>query len=446
MKRSKRKSKFPIFTFLLSLALLGTGFYYEYLSSPKRILKEALLNTNKEFDEIADMFNFDTGIINDYSKTSNIKISSNSNNYSPKISNEKYLNINYQNLIKNLNETSLKLTTITNTTNKTRLLTLSSTYQGEELLTYKKLIKNATEYYYDSNFSNNYINNGNNTYFESINKNITIYDNTKYLYKEIINSLIKNIDFSSFTNKLIEKDYNIVTLKMTSTDITKVLTNTLTELKNNQRLNTIITNYYKDFKKLKVPSISNDFTFQLNIYTDRYNYKIKKIDLTLNCNQNSYYITLAYEDINNITGIITKNQVEKYSYKYTRNKREKELTIFSQSNEKIGSIVLEKTNSGITFDTNIQNNDNELSINYIYNILNLEYEKKYQEQRQIMLRSFNKKDGMLNLDITINSNITSKNTNIYEDTSEAIIERTLSQEEKEKINNTLFDILYKLGE
>ena len=73
----KKKNKFPIFPFLLSIALLALGFYFELIANKERIFKKSINNIFENIIEVVNMFEFDTGLSNNYRKEADIKITSN---------------------------------------------------------------------------------------------------------------------------------------------------------------------------------------------------------------------------------------------------------------------------------------------------------------------------------------------------------------------------------
>ncbi len=208
----KKKNKFPIFTFLLSLVLLTLSFYFEFIANKERILKKSVSNIFENVIEVVDMFEFDTGLSNNYKKEADIKITSNSlnNTYLTEqnsITKKENLTLNLGNIFRNLNETNIKITSINDAQNKKRFLHLQSNLQGANLLELKCLTENSTKYYYVSGFLNTYVNNGNDNYFESIDEKTSIIDNTKYLSNFIIENITNNIKPSDY--KITEEKLSI---------------------------------------------------------------------------------------------------------------------------------------------------------------------------------------------------------------------------------------------
>lgn len=449
MKKNKKskKNKFPILVFLLSIIMLLLGFYYECVASPSRILKKVLVNITSNITDVMDMFEFDTKMPQSNTKTLTIKVSSNTNKYKSKFDLQKYnkklSDINYQNLTKNLNDTNTIVKIVTDAKNKKRLLTVDSFLGNTKLLNTKSLIENATEYHYDPTITSSYINLGNNTYFESVNDNTNTYDNLKYLHEYIVQELATNlIDKIKVEN---EKDYNKININLNSKDLNNILDTVIDNLKKDSKASTIITSYKKYFiinkKELKI-SLKN-VNIEFSIYTEKYTYNIKKYAIHIADKKRN--IDISYQPENKQTGSgsikIDNNQ---YKFEYKKANKTKEVILYDNANRKIGEISLEKTNTGVLFDSNTLINDNELNINYIYNILNLKKKKSYDEEQQLIIRHSSKEQEILNLDLVINTKVDAK-SRILENNKDTIIKSSLTEQEQTNLNDRYINLFNELN-
>lgn len=449
MKKNKKskKNKFPILVFLLSIIMLLLGFYYECVASPSRILKKVLVNITSNITDVMDMFEFDTKMPQSNTKTLTIKVSSNTNKYKSKLDLQKYnkklSDINYQNLTKNLNDTNTIVKIVTDAKNKKRLLTVDSFLGNTKLLNTKSLIENATEYHYDPTITSSYINLGNNTYFESVNDNTNTYDNLKYLHEYIVQELATNlIDKIKVEN---EKDYNKININLNSKDLNNILDTVIDNLTKDSKASTIITSYKKYFiidkKELKI-SLKN-VNIEFSIYTEKYTYNIKKYAIHITDKKRN--IDISYQPENKQTGSgnikIDNNQ---YKFEYKKANKTKEVILYDNANRKIGEISLEKTNTGVLFDSNTLINDNELNINYIYNILNLKKKKSYDEEQQLIIRHSSKEQEILNLDLVINTKVDAK-SRILENNKDTIIKSSLTEQEQTNLNDRYINLFNELN-
>lgn len=451
----KKKNKFPVFTFLLSLILLTLGFYFELIANKERILKKGVSNIFENVIEVVNMFEFDTGLSNNYKKEADIKITSNSlnNTYLTEqnsITKKENITLNLGNIFRNLNETNIKITSINDAQNKKRFLHLQSNLQGANLLELKSLTENSTKYYYVSGFLNTYVNNGNDNYFESIDEETTIIDNVKYLSNIIIESITNNIqpsDYKITEEKLsinnTEKNYKKISIEIDKKKADEINKNVIKSIKNDDRSRKIILSTNKEINDLKTNIFPKQANLTLNTYVENYTYKIKKYEIIYTNSKTKENITVTYEykNKNEGTGEIIINN-EKYKYEYTSKEKSKEIALYTEY-QKIGTISIEKTKTGILFDLNIVNNNKEVSINYIMNLLNLKKGKSYNQEQQLTIRT-EVNNEPLNFDITINTKVNNK-VKIDEDTSSSIIEKTLPDEDRTRLNNIFLDVITKLN-
>lgn len=439
----KKKNKFPIFPFLLSIILLSLGFYFELIANKERIFKTSLNNILKNIIEVVDMFEFDTGLANNYKKEANIKITSNSFNYNYVTKNNN-LTLNLGNIFRNLNQTNTKVTIINNLQNKKRFVHLQSNLNEKNLLELKNLTENSTQYYYVSGFQNNYINNGNDNYFESVNEKTSIMDNAKYLSNFIIDSITNNINKDKY--KVTEEEkYKKISISLDKKTIEEITKKVIKDIKKDDKATNIILSTNKEIDDIKTNIFSKNTNITFNTYVEKYTYKIKKYEIIYTNSKTKENITITYEYKNKNEGIgdiIINNEKYKYEYISKEKEKEKEITLYTEY-QKIGNISIEKTKTGILFDLNIVNNSKEITINYIMNLLNLKKGKSYNQEQQLTFRT-EVNNEPVNIDITINTKVTNK-VKIDEDTSSSIIERTLSTEEKERLNNIFLDVISKLN-
>ena len=451
----KKKNKFPICPCLLSIALLALGFYFELIANKERIFKKSINNIFENIIEVVNMFEFDTGLSNNYRKEADIKITSNSFNNTYLINQnniikKENLTLNIGNVFRNLNETNIKITSIKDLQNKKRFVHLQSSLKGVNLLELKKLTENSTQYYYVSGFINNYVNNGNDNYFEAIDQKTTIIDNAKYLSNFIIESITNNIkqnNYKTTEEKLTinnkEKNYKKISVFIDKNIADEITKNVIKDIKNDDRSSNIILSTNKEINDIKTDIFPKNANLTINTYVENYTYKIKKYEIIYVNSKTKENITVTYEYKNKNEGIgdiIINN--EKYKYEYISKEMSKEMTLYNEY-QKIGNVSIDKTKTGILFDLNIINNNKELSINYIMNLLNLKKGKSYNQEQQLTIRT-EVNNEPLNFDINVNTKVNNK-TKIDEDTSSSIIERTLTKEDKTRLNNIFLDVISKLN-
>lgn len=291
----------------------------------------------------------------------------------------------------------------------------------------------------------NYINLGNNTYFETVTAKNTPFDNFKHLYNISLESLSKDLTESLELTK--HKEYNKISLSLDKENVDNILTNILTSLEKDEKSKIILSGYNQKINKKSLKNInkiSKSATIQINIYTEKYTYKVKSYELIYK-DKDEVIITYQTNNFTSGEGTIKVNNNLKYKYTYQKSPLSKEIIIYDKNNEKIGETSIEKTNTGIIFDSNTIVNDTELNINYIHNILNLKKNKSYEEQQQLIIRSsVSENKSILNLTMTVTSSVTSKNK-IDETTATSVIKGSLSKTEQQKLDNTYINIFNRLN-
>lgn len=451
MKKNKKskENKFPILIFLISIIMLLLGFYYEYVASPTRILKKALVNITSNITDVMKMFEFQTGIPESNTKTQTIKVSSNTSNYKSKLNLQKYnkklSDINFSALTKNLNETNTTIKIITDTKNKKRLLKNDSYLGNKSLINTKTLIENSTEYYFDQTINPNYINLGNNTYFESVNDNTTTSDNLKYLHEYIVQELSTTL--MPKVQKVKEDDYNKIFVKLSNNDLNKTIDTVIDNLKKDKKASTILTSYKKYFTidKKELKSSLKNVNIDFAVYVEKYTYNIKKYSINITNKEDDIEIIYQPDTKSTGSGSIEINNVKKYTYEYKETSKSKEIILYDETSSKIGEISLEKTNTGVLFDSNTLINGSELNINYIYNILNLKKKKSYDEEQQLIIRHSSENQEILNLDLVINTTVEAK-SRILENTKDTIIKSSLTEQKQTALNDKYINVFNELNQ
>ncbi len=219
--------------------------------------------------------------------------------------------------------------------------------------------------------------------------------------------------------------------------------NIIKSIKNDDRSRKIILSTNKEIADFKTNIFPKKASLILNTYVENYTYKIKKYEIIYTNSKTKENVTVTYEYKNKNEGIgeiIINN--EKYKYEYTSKEKSKEINLYAE-NQKIGTISIEKTKTGILFDLGIVNNNKEVSINYIMNLLNLKEGKSYNQEQQLTIRT-EVNNEPLNFDVNINTKVNNK-VKIDEDTSSSIIEKTLSDEDRTRLNNIFLDAITKLN-
>ena len=439
--RGKRKLfKFGIFLLVISISCIGSGIFIGYLSKPERLISNAMKNLsssaykNKEKQE-----NNTTSIENSkVTINSNITVNVNSQNLTEKIATD--INaLKYHNFLKNITNLETNIKFSQDLKNEKLLLQVDKYLYNQPFMRKKHLIVDATEYQYIPDLNNNYINYGNNNYFENpkLNQEYSI----KNAYQEIIELLKNNI----------KKDYYKTSREETIISGKKYYTNKITLSVNNKIKKELIyklTTYLEEnifFKSISITekeiptiinNIANENDFIFNIYTDKIGYKNLKYELIIiNKNNN---INLIYEPTTN-KGYIEINNKLIYKFSITENETRTKIYIMNPNNKKVGSLIIEENEIVFNFD-----NDNINSYG-LYKKEETNIDKTLNVLESINLRITNKTTELINLNIKIDNTI-SNNSKIEEDVSSSVFRSSITLSEEELYNSKMNDkrnILYQ---
>jgi len=436
---------------VLAIILIVIGCYLSYVSNPKQIIKTSINNfalaLNDLFKKDEDLDMKDT-----YTLTSDIKLDLKSNNTINQ--NTEQLIIN--NLLKNLSNTNNSLVYKKDKNKKQLYINWATNYNNQELLNTKYLISDSTEYYYVSGFLDKYVNNGTNNYFESLNEETTTKDNITYIYDTILKSLQENLKDDYFekyqeTTSFSSKDEKLtkVSLKLNNERLKKISSGILKDLKNDSKAKGILTNTDKDFFKKKdkdsTKFLEKDENIIFNVYTTNILHKIKKYELIYQNNTEETKITYE-QDIDKSQGtmyIIENNKVT-YELKITKVNNKYKINILdANSNNQLGKITFEKNNKRTSLLVDFSNNNNQINIDYDLRLSNIVPNKSYDSTMKLSLKIIENNTSILNGSIKATNKITNK-VKISEETQTSILESSITEEQRNILNQKLESILNQL--
>ena len=282
---AKKKKKKPInrriieILIVISIIVILLGTYLLYLSNSKRIFLESINNLTSSFSNIEEL----ESEFKNFTLVSNLSINTTGKIEDNKKYNNKYYEI-ITNLITNYNNTKANINYTSNRKNKELYIDYNSTVNKKDLITGKYLIKDNTEYYYINDITDTYINNGNNTYFETLNSDTKETNNLIYLKDTFNKYFIKNLDDKYFS-KQENNNYTKITLVLDNKRLNETYKDTLDDLKEDKKAKEIIKGFDRDFFKKKVKDINflkKDKKLYITIYTDRFTYSPNKYEIKYN--------------------------------------------------------------------------------------------------------------------------------------------------------------------
>lgn len=442
--KSKKITVFLFFFLLLitSFSLIGIGLYFNKLSMPQTITGQIIdnchLKLEKYWQEIKRDYIGDTFTLNSiitYNLTSE------------KYNEEKQTNIESlkkNNILLNLNQSQNQLEIKKNKKNKQAYVSWTKHIGQEEIVNAKYLIDNATKYYYVKSILNEYVNDGNSTYFETLSEENNSIDNIEYLSLIIKESLKENIKDSYYSTY--KKEENIageqksvyqVSIKLTDKEIKAILQGILKDLKKDERANKILTGIDEDFPNKKLSTekkyLDKNESYTINIYTTPILYKPLKYEI-IYLNEYDKKI-LSYEgDSSQGTFYYIEKDAVKYRIASQFTTTGTKLEIYNETDENVGSLVFDKNDQGNSLEYDFNNNEDKQHISFISKYENYKKNKSYTKHQNLLINIMKNKKSILNGEVKIES-VMDNNASINEDISNAVLSSTLNEETKALFNN-----------
>ena len=427
---------------VISFAMIGSGILLSFIATPQEsmlylfdaaIEKLKTTPTNETY----------TGIGENISIQSNINLEIESQKYQESLLPEDQT---IKNLITNLNQTTSNLKYIHDKNNKKMLVTVESKKAETKILDLKLLIENSTEYFFIDGQVGNYVNNGNSTYFENINSETTSKDNIIYILEQVSKSLKKNISNEEFrtTKEQIDingkpKKLNKTTIEFDNTKLIELFNKVLEDLKKDERSKNILIGYDNDFMKTKISKskiyLQKDEKLAIYMYKNFLG-KVEKYELIKREGENEYRYT--YEPSTNLIYVVENNIVKKKLH-LTIEKEKTEIIIYDSSDTELGKLIYTTTNDKKTLTYLMKENGEVTDLSFESKIIDLKKNKSYTETMDLNLRYYTETENVLNIKVNLNNQVSS-DTQIEEDTSNAIFASTLEDKKEvlidKRINET----------
>ena len=421
-----KSNKYIVLLIVIGIITIMVGTYLLYLSNSKRIFSKAINSLTSNTKEILDYEND----LNNYTITNTLSIKTNTDNLNNYIKNNKE-DISYNDqyrILNNINNLIDILEITSNKTNKELLINYSSQIQNKEQAEEKYYIKNNTGYYYIKGITKNYINNGSNDYFETLNSTTKEQDNLIYLNKTISNSLKNNLDNSYFV-KIKLKNQIKISLELDNSRINKIRKGVLNDLKKDKRAKNILIGYDKNFFKNNRKNIlKKKEKIYINIYTDNLLYNPLKYELIRKDNKQEQRIIYKPKQL---IELYTNNKIKRI-IKLNINKNKIKADIYNK-NEKIGSLTInnKKNNKKIIY--SVEENNKHTYMTATIDKYDIK-DGKYKIKVNVKLNHQNNNKELYNLNITDLLELDDYKQ-IKEDISDSEFASSLSDKEKEQIKN-----------
>lgn len=432
--RKSKKQLLNMILLILALCLIAGGSILAYITSPKYVTTSVIKKTGKTLTNLMNN-KIETGLDENYKLTGNLKINLQSDYIQNlALTDPKYVSL--AKLITNLTNTENSITIIQDKDNKKLFLDFEGKLNNNEILNTKYLVENATEYYYIDGLTNTYINNGNNSYFESLNSTTTTIDNNKYIIEKIFSSIANNINKNWITTSYQGKD-KIITVTLDEEDILTLGNKVLQDLKKDTKAKEIMVGYNQNFEKqkLKKENVKGLGTIQLSIYQNKLTTKVEQYKLDIN-NKAS----ISYFDYGKTKEIELRNKDNYVKLNIVEDGDQTEITVINDKGVTLGNISITTTDTNYDVLIKVATEEANIDMEYNTQTTNVKKGKSYDNITTVSINISSKNEIIMSGAVTFDAKVTN-DTTITEDISNSVLASTMpgTKEElmSEKINSVI---------
>lgn len=427
---------------VIGIILIGGGSILMFLGNPKRMTSHIINKLSTNMENALKNSEKTTGIADNFSATSNIKINMQSDYFNALAQMSPEYSV-VTKLFTNLSNTESNVVLVQDTKNQKLFMNWDSKLNQQELINAKYLIENNTEYYHINGAVNNYINNGNNNYFESLNSSTSTNENLLYIIKTTAKLMGENLKDEYFTEST-EGEYRKVTLTLNQKNYVELANNILAGLKKDEKANKILTGYDKDFAKSKVKTeaASENTVIEFNIYTDKFLSQPKKYELKTIQGTDSSGFTYHEEENQGIVEIKSNDKVTG-TMKITFKEEKTDVKIFDDKNTSIGTISITKTDTNQDILVNIKSDTTTVEVSYNSKLSNIKKNKSYDNDTTFSIKITNNNMNLMNGTIAAKTKVTS-DTTINEDISNSVLASSVTPVEQNLLEQKVSMVLLSL--
>ena len=431
-----------VLLFLIAGISIYLGIYFTKLSKPTYIVGECIDKIDagiSNYIKKDDKYN----VGDSYTIKSNLDFDLESEDYLKKSKTDPEYLKKY-NMIKNLSITKNDISIIQNKKSKKLLYEVHSTLDKEKIFDYKKFIENATKYYYLEDVQKKYVNDGTDNYFEMYDEETDTLGNIEYLHQAFVNALKASLEEEYFESspKTITIDNknvnaNQIYLRIDDKLLHTILNDTISNLKKDEKANKILTSLDSDFSKYKIKNskrlLDKQESYTVNIYTSKYRNKVLKYEVIhLKGDEKKTYIYEGNLAHGNFYYIEDDSVI--YNVEVNNDNKVLESKIKDSTNKELGIFKIEKNDNSVYYTFNFDDKKTKYDIIYSSKFNKVKANKSYTNEKKLSFKHIENKVSIMSGTITLTSEITNK-AKIAEDTSEAVLSSTLSEEQKDKYKN-----------
>lgn len=455
-EKKQSQSKKGIVTIVIVIAIILTlafSVYKFYLGNPKRIVTNSIDSFSGRWEKLIKNYpddDFDYGQY--YTATSKLTIDASSDTLETLATTAPEYEM-YNNIINNLKKLDTSIVTSQSKKDKKMFIKIDSKLQDEDIININYLVQNNKQYYLVKGLFDNYVDGGENKYFENLEDSESTIEDMQYVYDLALESLKKNLKDDYFTEKsekikVQEKEINARKVILTIDDKAsrELAQAILKDLKKSKKATKILEKVNPNFKDAKIEEEEEIFGEGEEIcyiaYVDKLTYKnlMQKIEI----NNKNESIAISHEETNdkdkdylnvyendNLIGTITIEEKEDGFLFGLKN----------SSKENIGTLsISKKDKETITkFDIEIEGLKITFNINSVQE--EIKKAKEYKTESKMDLKVESEGEKIIDLKMDVNSNIVTE-ANIEEKIDNATSSSAINQE---KLQEYMMNIILKLA-
>ena len=403
IKMNKKTKKLIVLGFLFIVLVIGSIVYYNTILSSRLIFSNSFSKLNKELSVMLNP------LLTNYEFTNDLTIEGTASFHITDIQNNDIAVFNEE-----INNLEINYSYIHNQSGNSTVGQINSTVKEEPLVNLKYINTNDTNYLYLNDIYSKYINIGN--------LNSSIFNNTyndyQYLFNQLINAINDNLVDDYFTRKTSMENTPIieVTLTLNKEDITNIINNVQTTLKEDSRASSIIANIDPNFLDQSITKEDHNLE-NITIYTRQSIIEDNLQNVTITITNNGETNSFIYNNNNNQKQIIINDYLLTYSHD------DLNFTIKDTNGRTLNGHDIEDgytysysdDSQNITFKINNYINNQNLESNYILTINNNEQ----------------------NLNVNLNGIVKQETSSLTDDVSNAIKIEEISEADQQLITNNI---------
>jgi len=454
-EKKQSQSKKGIVTIVIVIAVILTlafSVYKFYFGNSKKIITSSMDSLSGRLESFLKDNNDDYDYGENYTATSKLTIDASSEILDTLATTAPEYEM-YNNIIKNLKKLDTSIITSQSKKDKKMLMKIDSKLQDEDIININYLVQNNKQYYLIKGLFDNYVDGGENKYFENLEESASTIEDMQYVYDLALESLKKNLKDDYFTNenekiKVNEKDVNArkVILTIDNKAAKELAQAILKDLKKSKKATKILEKVNSNFKDAKVEDDTEIFGDGEKIcyiaYVDKLTYKnlMQKIEVH---NSNESF-AIAHEETNN------KDQDSLNIYENDNligiiNVKEKKdgflFELLNDSKQSIGTLNISKKDQETTTKLDIDIEGMKITFNINSTKKEVKKSKEYKVESKMDLKVESEGSEIISLKMDVDSDIVTE-VNIKEEIDNATSNSSINQE---KLQEYIMDIFFKLA-